>query len=350
MLKINSTGLVDIFLQRYKLWKDCHQFYYNGGPLLAVNDSTGIPVFYQADISNINSCTSDIVAIDCLTEGIHCAKEFNQYVTTNKHYLIFSNGCWNKQQATEIKINYSLIYSHYFLWDMLDTYGSPGRFCFYINKDYNFDYPKPSMFTSTIGNTRPIRTHIVKQLQTLSYNNYILRYSGQDFGMASNNLDIVNSAPGEFDPYIPIIDRYHHNVSQTLPIDMYNQSYFNLVVETNVEYENSFFLTEKTIKSLISGMPFVLVATPYFLQNLQALGFTTYNEFWDESYDLELDHHERINKIVSLCQQLETFNWEKHRPDLELIKLKNRNNFFKLNSLATQEFENFEQIIKELDL
>jgi hypothetical protein len=349
MLKINSTGLVDIFLQRYNLWKDCNRFYYNSGPSLVVKDSTGIPVFHQGDISNINACTSDIVAIDCLTEGVHCANKFNQYVN-NKHYLIFSNGGWDKQQHPEITVDYSLIYSYYFLWDMLDTHGSPGRFCFYIDKDYKFEYPKPSMFTSTIGNTRPIRTHIVNQLQKLPYTNYILRYSGQDLGIASNNLDIVNFAPGNFDPYTPIIDRHHHNVSQTLPIDLYNQSYFNLVVETDVEYQNSFFLTEKTIKSLIAGMPFVLVATPHFLKNLRALGFTTYNEFWDESYDDELDHYKRIDKIVNLCQELNTFNWAKYQSDLELVKLKNRNNFFKLSSLATQEFENFEQIIKELKL
>lgn len=349
MIKINSSGLVDNFLQRYNLWKDCRRFYHNSGPPLVVKDSTGIPVFHQGDISNINSCTSDIVAIDCLTEGVHCANEFNQYVN-NKHYLIFSNGCWDKRHTSEITVNYSLIYSHYFLWDMLDTHGSPGRFCFYIDKDYKFDYPKPLMFTSTIGNTRPIRTHIVKQLQTLSYNNYILRYSGQDLGVASNNLDIVNFAPGEFDPYTPIINQYYHNVSQTLPINMYNQSYFNLVVETDIEYKNSFFLTEKTIKSLIAGMPFVLVATPHFLRNLRALGFTTYNEFWDESYDCELDHYKRIDKIIDLCQQLETFDWAKHQADLELVKLKNRNNFFKLSSVATQEFENFERIIKELNL
>ena len=42
------------------------------------------------------------------------------------------------------------------------------------------------------------------------------------------------------------------------------------------------------------------------------------------------------------------FDWEAYRSELVEIQLKNRNNFFNLNKIATQEFENFENIIKQL--
>ena len=49
----------------------------------------------------------------------------------------------------------------------------------------------------------------------------------------------------------------------------YNQSYFNIVVETDINYTDNFFLTEKTVKALLTGMPFVIVGTPDFIKNLQ---------------------------------------------------------------------------------
>lgn len=348
MLNINSSGLVDIFLDRYFTWKDYQEFYQHSSPVVVTKDPTGIPVFHHNNVSDINSCNSSIIAIDCLTEGIHCTDLFNQY-DQSKHYIIFANGCWDKTQHSKIKINYDLVYSYYFLWDMLDTYCSSSRFCFYIDKEYSFNYPKPAVFTSTIGNVKPYRTMLVEKLKSLSYDNFILRYSGQDHGINSKLLDVVKFSPGQFDPYTSIVDKHYYNVSQTVPIGLYNQSYFNLVVETDIDYYDSFFPTEKIIKTLFTGMPFVVAGTPHFLKNLHDLGFKTYNQMWDESYDSELNHSVRLDKIVSLCQQLRNFNWSSHREQLEFIKLYNRNNFLKLQSVADREFANFEQIITRLN-
>ena len=86
------------------------------------------------------------------------------------------------------------------------------------------------------------------------------------------------------------MEKYYHSISQTLPIDLYNQCRFNLTVETDLDWTNEFFLTEKTVKNLIIGMPFVSVSTPHFLKNLRSLGFETYSSVWDESYDdIDLD-------------------------------------------------------------
>jgi hypothetical protein len=348
MLNINSSGLVDIFLDRYLTWKDCQRFYQQSSPSVITKDPLGIPVFHYTNIDNINSCNSRIVVIDCLTEGIHCIDIFNQY-DPGKHYIIFANGHWNKVQHKEIKISYDLVYSYYFLWDMLDTYCSPARFCFYINKEYSFNYPKPSVFTSTIGNVKPYRTLLVDRLKSLNYDNYILRYSGQDYGIPSNRYDVTSFEFGQFDPYTPLLDEHYHCVSQTIPLELYNQSYFNLVVETDIEYSDSFFPTEKIIKTLFTGMPFVVVGTPHFLQNLKNLGFTTYSRLWNESYDDIENHSDRVDSIVNLCQELANFNWIKYKPELESIKSANRNNFFNLQSVINEEFIRFERIMSRFD-
>ena len=347
-LLINASGLVANFLEKYQIWKDYNKFYNDDNHVSMVEiNPHGIPVFHYQDIDKINKSTSSLIAIDCVSEGLHSHPYFSQY-SKNKHYIIFSNGIWLKD-TIDFGISYDLV-SHLFgLFEMADTYLSPNRFCFYLDKDYKFDYPKPCIFTSTVGNVRPERDYVVGALtDNLTYKNFILRYSGQNFGITADQFDMIQFRLGQFDPYIHILEKYYHNVCQTLPIQMYNQSYFNLVVETEIDYADNFFLTEKTIKTLLTGMPFVVVSTPNFLKNLQQLGFTTYNELWNESYDSILDYKNRIDAIVDLCNNLGQFDWESNKSRLAEIQLKNRNNFFNLNRVARQEFKNFENIIKQL--
>ena len=264
------------------------------------------------------------------TEGIHSESFFKQY-KSNCHYIIFSNGWWDSDHYP-LPINYTLVWHLFFLIEMCDTYNSPNRFCYYLDQHYKFDYPKSCVFVSTIGNVRPERDYIVEQLTTnLDHQNVILRYSGQDLYMPADKFDVISFEPGKFDPYISILEKYYHNVSQSLPIDLYNQSYFNLVVETDIDVENSFLPSEKIIKTLVTGMPFVAVATQNFLKNLKQLGFKTYSTFWNEDYDLEPNHQKRIDKVVELCNNLKNFDWQSNKDQLEAIANYNAKNFLNLN-------------------
>lgn len=347
-LLINPSGLVTEFLNRYTIWKD-HNKFYNKDCRESIVDisSNGIPTFHYTNITKINNSLSPIIAIDCLTEGLHSEIFFRQY-NKNKHYIIFSNGTWEKD-SMDFGISYTIVHHLFFLFEMTDTYLNPGRFCFYNDTDYKFDYPKPCVFTSTVGNVRPERDYFIKTLtEKIKYNNFILRYSGEDFGVTATNFDIIRFEKGQFDPYTTLLEKYYHNVSQTLPIDMYNQSYFNIVVETDINYTDNFFLTEKTIKALLTGMPFVVVSTPNHLKNLQRLGFTTYDQLWEENYDSIVDYKDRIDNIIELCNKLEKFDWESNKQLLYTIQLKNRNNFLNLDKVLSQEFEQFENIIKQI--
>lgn len=347
-LLINPSGLVTGFFEKYQIWKDYNKFYNNDQQESVIEiSSQGIPVFSYTNVDKINSSDASLIGIDCLTEGLHSKKYFSRY-NKNKRYIIFTNGIWSAD-TEDFGFNYSIVSHLFFLFELTDTYLSPNRFCFYFDTTYKFEYPKSCIFTSTIGNVRSERNYFIQVLkEKLTYDNFILRYSGVDIGIESSKFDIIKFKKGEFDPYTSIIEKYYHSVSQTLPIHMYNQSYFNLVVETDIDYNNNFFLTEKTIKSLMVGMPFVVVSTPNFLKNLQQLGFTTYNQLWDESYDSIIDYKDRIDSIAELCNKLKQFDWEAHKSTLVEIQLKNQNNFFKLNQVATHEFKNFENIIKQL--
>ena len=347
-ININATDMVLNFIERYKVWKDHQNFYKNTSLEYKIDYSkNGIPCYHYTDVRSINQSGNKLIAIDCLTEGLHSKEIFDQY-DTSKHYLIFSNGWWDKSKHN-FQINYTLIWHLYFLFDMADGYSSPNRFCYYLYKNYQFDYPKSCYFVSTVGNVRPERDLFIDNLKkNIKYQNYILRYSGEDLGLPSDDLDVIKFNKGEFDPYISIIEKYYHNVSQSLPIKIYNQGYVNLVVETDLNYQDNFFLTEKTIKSLITGQPFVVVSTPYFLQNLRLLGFKTYDTIWNEEYDTVLTYQERIVKIQELMNNLINIDWSVKKTELMQIQQHNQQVFNNMVHIANQEFINLENIIDNL--
>jgi hypothetical protein len=325
VLKISANPGVAGFLNRYEIWYD-YQVFHNKktDPKRVINDVSGIPCFHYTELSKINACSSKLIAIDNLTESIHSKKYFEKY-KTDKHYLIFSGGYWPKE-LLKVDYNYDIIF----------------------DKQYRFDYPKKYNWISTIGNVRPQRTKLVNKLKTKDLSKSILRYSGQDIGVKDHGLDIIEFKPGEFDPYIPVIEKYYYTVSQTFPMSLYNSSYFNLIVETDLDLPGSIFLTEKTVKSLITGQPFVLMANAGLLKHLHTLGFKTYNDLWDESYDNELDFDQRLNMIVNLTSQLEQFNWQHHKSQLEYIALHNRSNFMHLDTRMNYEFTQLEKIVENL--
>lgn len=85
----------------------------------------------------------------------------------------------------------------------------------------------------------------------------------------------------------------------------YNSSLVAIVPET------SFFLpaaglSEKTMSAIEAKRPFIVVSGPYALEYLRDLGFETFSDFWDESYDQETDPVRRMNKILDLIDSLAT--------------------------------------------
>lgn len=343
---INATEMVSNYLDNYNIWCDYQSFYKGINRIKVTHSDNGIPCYHYSKISKINQDISPLIAIDCMTEGLHSQQAFKQY-NNKSQYLIFSNGWWDTTKVS-LPIDYELIHHYFFLFEWADTSFSPNRFCFYFDKAYDFDKVKPCEFVCLIGNQRPERDFLIETLSnTITYNNFILRYGGQDLKIPYD-ADVIDVKPGEFNPYTNIIDKYYFTIGKTLPIDLYNQGNFLLVVESDLDYSDEFFLTEKTIKALITGTPFVLAATPFFLKHLHKLGFKTYNNFWDESYDEITDFRTRMQAIAKLCNDLGQFDWKANQERLRLIQLENVNNFFNLNKQAEEKFIMFEEIIKKV--
>jgi len=61
-------------------------------------------------------------------------------------------------------------------------------------------------------------------------------------------------------------------------------------------------ISEKTLQAIFVGKPFILVAPPKSLEYIKKLGFKTFSEYWDESYDDEANPTLRIQKIFDLIE------------------------------------------------
>lgn len=88
-------------------------------------------------------------------------------------------------------------------------------------------------------------------------------------------------------------------ISQIIPYRIVNSCYISIVSETEhfPNRESVIFLTEKIAKPLIAGHPFLVYGAVGFLKYLQDIGFKTFSNWIDESYDT-LTGEARANAIV----------------------------------------------------
>jgi hypothetical protein len=81
----------------------------------------------------------------------------------------------------------------------------------------------------------------------------------------------------------------------------YSKYNLEIITETTTK---AHFVTEKTIRPLSARMPFLTISSPGYLEHLHYLGFKTFGDFWDESYDNIKDTHTRIKTVVSILTDL----------------------------------------------
>ena len=77
----------------------------------------------------------------------------------------------------------------------------------------------------------------------------------------------------------------------------YHRCAIDIILETVFD-TNDIFLTEKILRPIACGKPFLLAGPPGSLQYLRNYGFDTFGNFLDESYDVESDSKSRLQKIV----------------------------------------------------
>tara|TARA_Y100000310_G_scaffold175819_1_gene175925 strand:- start:2155 stop:3690 length:1536 start_codon:yes stop_codon:yes gene_type:complete len=136
-----------------------------------------------------------------------------------------------------------------------------------------------------------------------------------DHNLVEETKTIIENIPMLVDGYT------FHNNDKALPVKNILDSYFSIITETQFKpvydmgnevidkdrFFYSLLITEKTCKPLYYMHPFIVLGSPGILEYLRSIGFETFPEFFDESYDEIYDSEKRfmfcIREIEKLCNK-----------------------------------------------
>jgi len=118
--------------------------------------------------------------------------------------------------------------------------------------------------------------------------------------------------------------------------EWYNNTYFSIVAESQADNATGIFVTEKTFKPLAFWHPFIVYGQPGVLAFLKNLGFETFENLFNESYDQAPDIYHKLPMIKKCVEDFvqvpyDQITWE---------KLEHNRNLFFNNNVVEQRFVN----------
>jgi hypothetical protein len=116
-----------------------------------------------------------------------------------------------------------------------------------------------------------------------------------------------------------------------------------VVLETLFD-DSRWHLTEKTLRPIACGQPFLLMATVGSLQYLQQYGFETFGELIDETYDQIIDPRQRLQAVIAEMRRIAALDPESKTQlftAMNAIALRNQQRFFNgLHDQVINEYKN----------
>lgn len=360
MLKINSgDSLFNDFIWAYNAYQQ-YKFLHISGDTATLDrqivisaDEDAIPVFDFNDTISINATTHSTIIVNAGMEGSF-AFQLNELgpippLPSNKKCIFFSDSNFERLDANTY--NCLPLVWPWFLLEQLTIVSSTKHVASFINKNRDFTSKKLFNFCSLIGIKRELRDQLVDNILTNTNNkNFVLQYTGET--LAKEPIGDIKYSLPTYDSYqgFDILNSQteYYSISKSIPVELYDNSNFMLVVENILWDECDIHITEKVTKPLMTGIPFIIAANVGFISALHKLGFKTYNTLWDESYDSITPAVARFDAIVNLINKLDSFDWVGHADELESIAAHNRANFFNLNKLMINAFEQFDKYIYDV--
>jgi hypothetical protein len=121
----------------------------------------------------------------------------------------------------------------------------------------------------------------------------------------------------------------------------HNQTAISVVLETI--FDNRIHLTEKTLRPLACGHPFILAAGPGSLALLKKYGFQTFSPYINETYDTVQDNDLRLSLIVDEMKRVQLLS-ELERTEI----IRQCNQIAEINRAHFFSKDFFNLIVKEL--
>jgi len=123
--------------------------------------------------------------------------------------------------------------------------------------------------------------------------------------------------------------------SADFTMEDYASTKFEVVLETLFD-DDRIQLTEKILRPIACGHPFILASTPGSLAYLRNYGFKTFNSIINESYDSETDPVARLNLIVAVMKTI--LEWTPEEQLVNWPKIKEITNYNKQHFFSEQFF------------
>lgn len=98
----------------------------------------------------------------------------------------------------------------------------------------------------------------------------------------------------------------------------FNYTAISVVLETT--FDQRIHLTEKILRAIACGHPFILAAGPGSLQLLKSYGFRTFSGYIDESYDNIVDPELRLSAIVKEMKRISSLPVEQQARLIEVLR------------------------------
>jgi hypothetical protein len=126
------------------------------------------------------------------------------------------------------------------------------------------------------------------------------------------------------------VDNSPSNLAINLNIDLMEKTFLTLVTETQCD-SGTLQITEKIWKPIMCGHPFMVLSSNRCLEVLKNLGFKTYSNWFNESYDNANTLEEKLDIIVENLNKYKKYNisdLKKIRNEMNEISEYNQRNMF----------------------
>ena len=184
------------------------------------------------------------------------------------------------------------------------------------------------------SNTREYRLRFAELLVTLGLHDHCqtsVNPVEPELGIHYKTHKFKNSAWSPqtiLENYFPVSNAHSH-YSADFDIKDYEATDVEVVLETLFD-DGRLHLTEKSLRPIACGQPFILAGTHGSLEYLRSYGFKTFGDIWDESYDAIENPQERMYAITDLMVQVA--NWgpirERKLAEAQAVADYNREYFF----------------------
>lgn len=181
--------------------------------------------------------------------------------------------------------------------------GQEGHLSWYYHSDFDLLHKDLYFELKSWEHKHP---HLYERLRQGCEN---IKQHGPFYVDKATTHQIDTQVPYSIEPW-PKIEGFENGMSPALSNkikdmlgDYYTESFVDIVNETRFAQPTANF-SEKVFQSVQYMKPFIVVAPPKTLEYIKSFGFKTFSDFWDESYDLELDHGERLAKIFYVIDSI----------------------------------------------